>query len=140
MVYQPQERNSIVKTNMNKSAEYFYSKYPKIFPCPPRSGFDLPEGWGDIVDELCEDLNRLENPPVCTQVKEKMGGLRFYTQCYNAETNALIAKAENKSYLICQACGGNNEVRTGVSLCVSTLCLHCRNQLSNNTLIPNNYD
>jgi len=40
------------------------------------------------------------------QIKEKFGGLRFYTKGYGSkEIRNIICEAENKSYTICESCG-----------------------------------
>lgn len=49
---------------------------------PPAFASELPAGWFDIVDALCRDIEALlgSEPDrfVVTQIKEKLGGLRFY--------------------------------------------------------------
>lgn len=71
------------------------------------------DGWFDLVWRLCE---RLE-PVVAAaekeagrsfqvlQVKEKFGGLRFYTNFRNDAISALIEAAEIDSVHTCEVCG-----------------------------------
>lgn len=58
---------------------------------------------------------------VATQVKEKFGGLRFYTQRGSSEQHSVISFAESLSYRICETCGSMKNVgRTNgwiVTLC-----------------------
>ncbi len=58
-----------------KDFEYFQTEYPTLFPDYPRAGFDLPEGWETLFEDLCQKLSALPNPPICAQVKEKFGVL-----------------------------------------------------------------
>ena len=76
-------------------------------------GFQHADGWFDLVWRLCE---RLE-PVVAAaekeagrsfqvlQVKEKFGGLRFYTNFRNDAISALIEAAEIDSVHTCEVCG-----------------------------------
>lgn len=76
-------------------------------------GFEHGDGWFDIVWRLCE---RLE--PLVTQferetgdkfevfqVKEKLGGLRFYAHPGNDLIFSAIADAEKESLRTCDVCG-----------------------------------
>lgn len=47
---------------------------------------------------------------VAVQVKEKFGGLRFYSRGGDAYTQAIIDFAETLSYRICETCGVMNEL------------------------------
>lgn len=42
---------------------------------------------------------------IVVQVKEKFGGLRFYTYHSTAEFNELIRQVEDESYRTCEECG-----------------------------------
>jgi len=46
-----------------------------------------------------------------TQVKEKFGGLRFYTQACNSRIHSLISLAERVSYHTCEECGKYGSLR-----------------------------
>ena len=62
-----------------------------------------------------------------TQVKQKFGGLRFYTDVNDDFINGLISMAESISYKICEHCGASGVVRTNSRL-ISTLCNPCDNK------------
>jgi hypothetical protein len=99
-------------------------------------GFDCGDGWFDIIWELSEKISPLvktfnaemqkewdalsdeENkldpePPIfgVVQVKEKFGGLRYYTNYYTKEIQDIIDEYENKSYDVCEVCGQPGEIR-----------------------------
>ena len=61
--------------------------------------------------------------PRASQVKEKLGGLRFYMTCGNDEIFDLINKAEALSYKTCEECGKPGEQR-GPGW-IYTLCDYC---------------
>ena len=74
-------------------------------------------GWADIVRPLW-DMCKAQRPPIdVVQVKEKFGGLRFYTgggpqDKYDGVYDAINA-AEVLSYLTCEDCGAPGEPREG---------------------------
>jgi hypothetical protein len=108
-----------------KDFEYFQSKYPTLFPSYPRCGFDLPEGWETLFEDLCQKLSALPNPPTCAQVKEKFGGLRFYTDYVVEEADALISAAEKESVKTCQSCGSKDNVKNRGGGWIVNLCEKC---------------
>jgi hypothetical protein len=85
-------------------------------------------GWLPIIDDLCSKLEKVIEPLsederscfYATQVKEKFGGLRFYTTFGNDEIYDLIRDAEKKSYITCEVCGEPGEERD--SGWIQTLC------------------
>lgn len=102
-------------------------KYPKIFKTIQVDnktldiwGFECEDGWFELIDTLCgkiqshidwrsrsirskDELDDLQ--VVAQQVKEKFGGLRFYTYGGDDITNAFISFAESMSMKICETCG-----------------------------------
>ena len=81
-------------------------------------GFEFGDGWFDIVWRLCEGLEPLVaedelntgEPFKVFQVKEKFGGLTFYTNKYSFDKSSdailqLIAAAEQQSLVTCDVCG-----------------------------------
>jgi len=104
-------------------------------------GLDVGDGWYDIIREICEGLERIRYEygivTYATQVKEKFGTLRFYTdheprllkltkddydKAYMEEMD-LIVQGENKSAVTCEACGKPAKLQgTGWK---TTLCDSC---------------
>lgn len=87
------------------------NKYPKIFDgSAHRTNISVPDAWISLVDSMCQEIqdycdnNDIEQV-ICEQMKEKFGGLRFYTNSASDEIYNIISKYENKSRKICQECG-----------------------------------
>ncbi len=113
----------------------FFDRWPQWFQgltqSPMQSclafGFECEDGWFDLLWKLCEDIDKT-NPPegfeVC-QVKEKFGGLRFYTMCATEEIYNRISKAQDDSYNTCEICGSTEDV-TSEGAWITTFCKKCR--------------
>lgn len=112
------------------------TRYPKIFKdrhADMRStamcwGFECGDGWFTLIDTLCSqiqwhlDKNAEPGTPqvVAQQVKEKFGGLRFYTWGGDQTTRAFQQFAEAMSIRTCEVCGNPGERRGGGW--IQTLC------------------
>ncbi len=84
-------------------------RYPAIF-ANLRWGFMCHDGWFDLIDALCEQLqfatDHNDAPQVvAAQVKEKFGTLSFYTQSANKAQRGMIAVAAAMSARLCEKCG-----------------------------------
>jgi hypothetical protein len=115
-------------------------------------GITCGDGWFDLIDDLCSEIqNRVNNVNsnrkysikssspslipiktiefICeaTQVKEKFGSLRFYTQGGDDYINGMISLAESLSRKICSQCGNKKNIqqRRGWQ---HTLCKKCKNE------------
>ena len=99
-------------------------------------GFECGDGWYNLNWKLCEKIEKeiksfknddLKNyqkyPFEVVQVKQKFGGLRFYTNWGTDKIYELINEAEEKSYTVCESCGEVGRVRDGGW--ISTLCDKC---------------
>jgi len=108
-------------------------------------GFECNDGWFDLIWELSEQLEKLlqeykDSIPVeerakdllldldidfnVVQVKEKYGGLRFYTNWATEKMQCVIDAYEKKSYTICESCGSEARHRE-IGRWYSTLCENC---------------
>lgn len=99
---------------------------PKLFRClndkkqrmPIGWGIECGDGWFAVLAELATKLeahinrsgDRAENF-YAVQVKEKFGGLRFYTSTFTKLSERLIRKAESECYKICETCGQPGKLR-----------------------------
>lgn len=95
-------------------------------------GIAVGRGWFNLIDKLCSDIMALDPPPEfkAEQVKEKFGGLRFYTSGGNQEIGRLVSEAERRSYKICEDCGSEENVTCeGRPHWVTTLCNTCAEAL-----------
>ena len=73
-------------------------------------GFEVGDGWFDLLDTLSADLMRAVQRigmvcPHVVQVKSKMGMLRYKLSDFNAPLDALIAKTEKASMTTCEQVG-----------------------------------
>lgn len=91
-------------------------------------GFECTDGWYDLLKRLCEDIEALGPPEDfrVLQVKEKFGGLRFYTSGCSEAIHKRVDQAEKESYETCEECGTTSNVTTGGKGWISTLCDDCR--------------
>ncbi len=100
-----------------------------------RFGFTHGDGWYDIIYRLCQgiqdhldEIDRTNAVPPSSpfevlQVKEKFGGLRFYTNWEDDVIRDLINRAESASLETCELCGLQGEQRGGGW--IRTLCDAC---------------
>lgn len=84
---------------------------------------DAPKGWKRIIDPLITDCETFEIE--IYQIKEKFGGLRFYTGSAPRWFKDKVDRAERQSFRTCQDCGEHAIVRQIASndvYYVATLC------------------
>lgn len=99
--------------------EQLYHHYPLIFrerglPMAQTAmcwGIATGNGWYHLIDGLCARLQwetDEQGAPqiVATEVKEKLGSLRFYTREANDRQSAMIDLAREVSQRVCDVCGG----------------------------------
>ena len=114
-----------------------FEKYPKIFVQkdlgPKESlmcfGLSCGDGWFWLLDNLCRHLqfhtDRNKRPQVeAVQVKEKFGGLCFYTRNRDDYFAGCIRFAEHLSLSICESCGTTENV-TQTEGWIRTICQKC---------------
>jgi len=121
-----------------------FQKYPKIFQDRNKSpqetcmcwGLEIGDGWYWLIDMLCYqlqwDIDKNNEPQiVASQVKEKFGGLRFYTNGSTEKQEAQISLAETMSYHICFECGSTKKVSQTERGWIVTLCKDCMEKYLN---------
>ena len=99
-------------------ADRLYANYPALFVernLPPdltcmSRGIECGDGWYGLIDTLCSTLQwwveHCDMPPVrVTQVKEKLGSLRFRFKGGDDRTQGMVRMAEAISRKICNTCG-----------------------------------
>jgi hypothetical protein len=130
---------------MARTTEELVKKYPKIFQDyegnPGRVNWSgVPQGWIPIIDVLCgsiqdyidhtstwnKELSMFASPPqvTCVQVKEKFGGLRFYTNGHDDIVEGMITMAEYMCSQVCEDCGSKEDLGI-TSGWIRTLCRSC---------------
>ena len=93
-----------------------FKKYPKLFRQRELSmqetcmcwGIACGDGWYWLIDNLCNYISLMDKTVEATQVKEKFGTLRFYTNCGSDEIDAAISFAGLLSGKICEVCGSTD--------------------------------
>jgi hypothetical protein len=75
-------------------------------------GFEIGNGWYDLVDELFEKLSKFDGV-VLAQVKEKFGVLTVYVDNGSEEVWDLLHEYSNKSSKICETCGNPGKIKGG---------------------------
>lgn len=87
-------------------------------------GFECSDGWFKLINTLSNELEKLIRKyretetgvdedwmPRAVQVKEKFGGLRFYMSGGTDAMFAIISKAEQESYNVCEECGDHGNLQ-----------------------------
>lgn len=116
------------------NSKYLFDNFSFFHPETPLTqslmafGFECGNGWFELIKELCEKLEALDLKDFrVLQVKEKYGGLRFYTGGVELEkadeVDRLINEAEAKSLTVCEECGkpgkpnGRGWIKTQCEIC-----------------------
>jgi hypothetical protein len=100
---------------------YFSNREPITYP----AFFSIGKGWYLLVKNLIQELIALKWNKEILQVKEKFGGLRFYTNGAADVAHDTIDKFEILSYTICELCGDTGELYTSKSGWLNTVCQEC---------------
>ena len=125
------------------TTEEIIAKYPKIFEDyqgnPGRVNWHgVPEGWLPVIDKLCACIQHYIDYHVsytkdgqykpaqvtCSQMKEKFGGLRFYTDGHDEVVEGMIKMAESMCDDKCQDCGSEEDLGM-TSGWITVLCRNC---------------
>lgn len=100
-------------------------------------GIECGEGWKDLYQPIIDYINSFnkdkkdEEQIHILQIKEKFGGLRFYTDKYTEKLRDMIRVAEAKSYNTCEICGKYIEKPINENCWIYALCQECRDKLKN---------
>lgn len=90
----------------------------------PRGGVEIRPGWFPLVETLVSKLRSLGWNEEVHQVKQKLGGLRFYVGVTTEAIREAIRKAEDASFSICEDCGHPGQ-RLHKGGYITTLCSRC---------------
>lgn len=89
-------------------------------------GFDVDDGWFDLIWMLSlalEDESKQTGAVIeAVQVKEKFGGLRFYTGPCTDRGYTLINLAERMADMTCEVCGKHGRTTSKPSGWLKTVC------------------
>jgi len=86
-------------------------------------------GWAKIINELNEDIAKIDPDYKVDQIKEKLGGLRYYVklsedlgQTARDTIYTLIREAEDEAYETCDVCGALSKLATQSPGYIATRC------------------
>lgn len=96
------------------------------------------EGWDELIKPLIECVERHnenaleENKIEIVQIKEKFGGLRFYTHGKKLdELENLLEAAENEAIHTCEICGSKTDIGQTADGWITTCCRKCVQNMAN---------
>lgn len=109
--------------------EPFKEAFPVLFSSHRIISLDCGVGWRPVVWELCaalagygrEQMREGRAPVVVTQIKQKFGELRFYTDHGDSYSWGLIHETEERTNTMCEACG-KLAAKCTVGAWITTLC------------------
>ncbi len=117
----------------DENTERLFKHFPRLFrgkdlPLTQNLmpfGFECGDGWYDLVYSLAADISKYAAKanldPIAVQVKEKLGGLRFYVHRADDHIFKLVANAESRSFRICDRCGARGK-RVTIRGWIATRC------------------
>ena len=95
-------------------------------------GFDCGDGWFDLIWNLSQAIENDAKQsgissesgdwPEATQVKQKMGTLRFYLVNWTDTTSVLINESSRVSAKTCEVCGASGSTGRNLRSQVKTVC------------------
>jgi len=109
----------------------YFEKYKRFFKDKLPYGLECYQGWHNIIWDLTQAIenymgnNNAPQDMQITQIKQKFGGLRFYTNKGDGTIWGMIRFAEDQSYKICEKCGERGTLDTEFAY-VITLCEGCQ--------------
>jgi hypothetical protein len=98
-------------------------------PNPYNYHFAVGDGWYKLIKSLIIKIKKEDTKKnyitQVTQIKEKWGGLRFYTNGTSSKNWDYIHFAESKSHTICESCGAQSNVGILNTGWLTTKCIKC---------------
>ncbi|WP_411352972.1 hypothetical protein PNH50_19135 (plasmid) [Leisingera aquaemixtae] len=117
-------------------------RFPEVYGRPPWSvkktslawGFSCGDGWYPLIARLSADLAAIVREDGLTrfraqQVKQKLGGLRFYARGGNDRTTGRIAQAQMEAARTCEHCGTQPAEKRSLGGWLTTTCDACADRL-----------
>ena len=89
----------------------FTDEIPDDFNYSYHIGLNIPEGWTHLFLQMCQDIKQplidanYLNDFRFTQIKEKYGAMRCYTNEVPKKVQSMISKYEYMSRYVCALCG-----------------------------------
>lgn len=115
----------------NKYTKDLISLYPELFGGYEFT-FECGDGWYELLKECIKEIKSIcEDQKIeiqATQIKEKYGSLRFYTDYCYEYIEPIIRRAEDQSCITCELCG--NEGKIHKLHWIQCLCDECLQKIS----------
>lgn len=83
-------------------------------------GFACDDGWFGLIDAISLLLSKHDQNIKAIQIKEKLGGLRFYYSPVDAYSRGVVQMAECISGVTCEICGSPGawyNTRNWIAIC-----------------------
>ena len=122
--------------NLVKALQDEFPWIPKLNPLYSLNypmSIDCADGWFTLIHDLCLKIDaalpdKYKESFTVDQIKEKMAGLRFYTNFATEEISKIIREAESLSFTICEECGASGSMHRQRGW-YRTLCVKCATRL-----------
>jgi len=124
---------------MDKDYNNIIKEFPNIFQLDKSKnhsiniyGIECDSGWYDLIYNCTKQIsdycykNTIDNIYVL-QIKEKLGGLRYYLSCSNELIEQIIYNTENLSITTCELCGNKGKICKLNGFLLKCLCKKCKN-------------
>ena len=88
--------------------EELFAKWPRLFRDKARNNIGCPEGWKDIIRDMCESMEPYlarNKKMEIIQIKSKFGELRVYYHDFPSYCAEAVGYATNQTQLTCSDCG-----------------------------------
>lgn len=118
--------------------EYFPKVFPKMY-VGDYGGICCDVGWFNIINMLSRNIQHYLDwksdvtQVTVEQVKEKLGGLRFYYSGGDDYIRGMVAMAESIAEVTCEKCGNTASTNWQDAL-VRTYCNSCNDNLNKKSL------
>ena len=119
---------------MNESLQQkLIDAYPDFGIQDLEFGIETHNGWYNLLNDLCRELKENEFKGKVKQIKQKFGGLRFYTDEATDKDYKIIYRYEEKSFTVCEKCGKQAYERV-MHGWITVLCEDCYSEWTSNHL------
>lgn len=102
-----------------------------------RVAIECLNGWDRLIEPIVDYINvynetaSKEEKIHIKQIKEKFGGLRFYTDRKTKQLKNMIEAAEHESIHTCEICGSKYDIGQTADGWITTCCRKCIQELAN---------
>lgn len=107
--------------------------FPLTLKNVKKHGLSINDGWEPLLRNMLVKIEKIissystykQENCYATQIKEKLGGLRFYMMGISDDISKIIDEAEAKSFAICEYCGNDGFMCISHNFIYKTMCEKC---------------